>query len=402
MSCGNSDEIKVAIGKMLLGACALSKKVISAYDFSASRTSNIKAISKFKLEMLEPCAEFLNIPLADAESNKIYTKDSLVSRILLAIEALLPATCAECSTSYCIELEPEETPLFTCFMCFQGSHDCDAVKSTHEALNSTSLTGGHVWLCYECHLKSNPVNIRKTKSRHVSISEPPSRDAALTVNSEQFNSNINHEELRAKLHDVAKTNLCDKYVSGKCPHGLKGNKLVNGVACPHNHPKRCFKYCGFGSKGPKGCKKGESCSFFHPTLCKHSVQKRCCTNASCTFVHLKGTSRKEPVTKNNPNVTQNDKSKTVPNSSHSPKDYTNGSPVNHFLELQELIKQMNSTFQQEISSIKISLQHQQSQMKFFSPRLSPAMMIPQTPCHYSPTPQHQTQFHPTYIPPSSL
>ena len=103
MPCDNT-EIKTAVGKLLLGA--LSKKVISAYDFSASQTSNIKAMSKFILAMLEPCAEFLNVTFADSESNRIFTKDALISRILLAIEALLPATCSDCSTS-ALNLNPK-------------------------------------------------------------------------------------------------------------------------------------------------------------------------------------------------------------------------------------------------------------------------------------------------------
>ena len=75
MPCDNA-EIKTAFGKLLLGAFALSKKVISAYDFSASQTSN-KATSKFNLAMLEPCAEFLNVTFADSKSNRIFTKDTL-------------------------------------------------------------------------------------------------------------------------------------------------------------------------------------------------------------------------------------------------------------------------------------------------------------------------------------
>ena len=67
MPCDNT-EIQTDIGKMLLGAW--SKKVISAYahDFSASRTSNIQAMYKFNLAMLEPYAEFLNVTFAVSES----------------------------------------------------------------------------------------------------------------------------------------------------------------------------------------------------------------------------------------------------------------------------------------------------------------------------------------------
>ena len=81
----NDVEFKTAICKLLVSPCPQSKKVISSFDFRAGRTSNIKALSKFKLDMLEPCDEFLNIKLADPYNNKMYTKDALVSRILLSI-----------------------------------------------------------------------------------------------------------------------------------------------------------------------------------------------------------------------------------------------------------------------------------------------------------------------------
>ena len=70
-------------------------------------------------------------------------------------------------------------------MCFQGSHDCEALKTTHQKLSSIALATGHDWLCYEFRLKSNPVTTRKTRSRHVSISEPPSRDADSSFHNEQ-------------------------------------------------------------------------------------------------------------------------------------------------------------------------------------------------------------------------
>lgn len=389
----NDDEFKTAIGKLLVSACPLSKKVISSFDFKASRTSNIKALSKFKLDMLEPCAEFLNLKLADPENNKIYTKDALVSRILLAIEALLPATCVECSNTYCVEFDSEESPAFTCFMCFQGSHNCQAIQAVHEALSSVTLATGNVWLCSKCHTKSNPVNPRKVKSRHVSISEPPSRDP---IPDQTSSGAIDQVELEERLQHVARTRVCEKYLNGKCQHGLKGNKAVNGEVCKFNHPKRCFKFCGFGNKGVKGCKKGDECSYFHPTLCKHSVQKRCCTNDSCTFVHLKGTSRKAnvPPRLENPSSSEKGKTKLGPKNK---KELAVVEPERSkdFLELQELIKHMGSTFQQEISLIKISLQQHQQPVKYFSPVQSPVTMIPPQFQQISPT--QPGQFHPTYI-----
>ena len=109
---------------------------------------------------------------------------------------------------------------------------------------------------YECHLKSNPVT-----TRHVSISEPPSRDADSSVHNEPATENVDQQELEQRLQAESKLRVCTKNVTVKCPHGIKGNKFVNGDICMHNHPKRCFKYCKSDSKSSGGCKKGESCSY---------------------------------------------------------------------------------------------------------------------------------------------
>lgn len=370
-----NDDIKTALGTLLLSADQhqLAKTVICAFDPFASRSSNIKSLSKFKLELLEPCAEFLNIVLTDTDSNRLYTKTSLVLRIILAIEALLPASCQQCLDSYCIELaqtdmqSPENPPPFVCHMCYQGSHDCDAMKQCKEALDSITMTIGHTWLCNKCHPKSIPVSQRKSRSRHVSISEHPSRAESHSplANSQSHDHDINQADLQQRLNSVAKSRVCDKYMLGKCPHGLRGKKEVNGEICSFSHPKKCFKYCGFGN-GKKGCTIGENCEYFHPQLCKFSVKKRACYNANCTFVHLKGTSRtKQPTNNSREQNPRSASSIGAPrgrqnSQSHQNQENLQDGSVNTrssqpFLELKELVEQMRTSFIAEISSIKASL-----------------------------------------------
>ena len=86
MSSSDSDAVKLAIGNQLLRAETneISKRVISIFDPIASLAANIKSLNGFNLNMLEPCAEFLSINLADAEGNKLFTKESLFQRILFA------------------------------------------------------------------------------------------------------------------------------------------------------------------------------------------------------------------------------------------------------------------------------------------------------------------------------
>ena len=120
----------------------------------------------------------MGIALADPDSNKIYTKESLINRLMLGINALLPSQCSECSEHYSVEFDTESESLFTCHMCFQVSHDCSAIKEKYQTLSEASiaLLSGHVWLCSDCMISSNPVKPRKFKSRHNSITRT---DAAL-------------------------------------------------------------------------------------------------------------------------------------------------------------------------------------------------------------------------------
>ena len=90
---------------------------------------------------------------------------------------------------------------------------------------------------------------------------------------------------------VNSAKICELYKKRACPHGRTGTTLVNGNKCDKSHPKRCFKYCDYGSRDRKGCKKGKSCDFWHPRLCSNSMKDKRCTKANCTFFHLRGTIR---------------------------------------------------------------------------------------------------------------
>ena len=55
-------KTKEIVGNLLLIADDLSKRVITSFDPFASRAAiNVKALKRFNLDLLEPCAEFLNI-----------------------------------------------------------------------------------------------------------------------------------------------------------------------------------------------------------------------------------------------------------------------------------------------------------------------------------------------------
>ena len=65
------------------------------------------------------------------------------------------------------------------------------------------------------------------------------------------------------------------------------------MACQHDHPKRCIRFCRFGKNKKGGCTRGAQCQYYHPVLCRNALVNKKCTQENCTFTHLKGTRRNE-------------------------------------------------------------------------------------------------------------
>ena len=349
-----------------------SKRVITAFDSTAScAVTNVNAQSKFNLDILEPCAEFHGIKLADDGGNMLYTRETLITRIILAIKALLPTTCSECHFQYTIDLKPSVAPLYHCHMCFQGSHSCEKIELFHEKMTThinDSLTGT-IWLCHDCLESSKPIKPRKSKSQYV-----------VTVGTADTRSQDNHNHTDVLNKDTPLNNrdstdkvLCEGFKVGKCPHGISGKKLIDDKRCSYHHPKVCMKFCRQGSQGKQGCKRGSNCKFYHPVLCKYSVKKRLCTNEQCTYVHLRGTARKLPVKQPTKNSSQRTSGEQQKNSKKAKK--SNEENANSFLELKKLVESMSYKFQQEIASMKLLISY---------PQLFPALSVSNTPWNQAP------------------
>ena len=90
-----------------------------------------------------------------------------------------------------------------------------------------------------------------------------------------------------------KMQICGYYKQGKCRHGGNGKKLFDGQECLFSHPRKCIKYCRYGGNSPQGC--DGNCEYFHPILCKNSVQFKQCLLPNCTFAHLQGTKRTQSL-----------------------------------------------------------------------------------------------------------
>jgi hypothetical protein len=187
------------------------------------------------------------------------------------------------------------------------------MKSIYAPLAELQLPAGFVWLCKGCTDELNPIVPRKSKSRHNSVSFQDDSNTNLSQDLTSSSPTLENgkNELLHKLNNHesdSKSDICDKYKVGKCPHGYKGTKLVDNKPCPKSHPPKCNKFLRFGSKGAKGCKKGRDCKYFHPILCKFSLKSRTCFDPECSFPHLKGTQRDPEKQRKRANSQQRDNS----------------------------------------------------------------------------------------------
>ena len=275
------------LGKLLRNSDEVQKKVISGFMYDDNFMKNEKAFTKFQVPMLESTGEYLQIPLEDGNGKKLIKK-VLIEKIINKLYAVLPSSCAECSEHYSRELGDET--FFSCFQCQRGSHDCDKIKQ-FKALLPESLPKGFIWLCSICLGVDSSESVSyepKSEAAGDKVVMQPSLSKEVTTSNTNTSDCSNHGKQKA-----SKTKVCPKFSRGSCPHGLRGNKIVGGVKCQLDHPKQCWKYMNFGSKGPKGCRPGSNCTYYHPILCRFSVSDRVCTNVKCTYKHLRGTKREE-------------------------------------------------------------------------------------------------------------
>ena len=64
----DSENTKVIIGKLIEKADTAIRPVISAFNCLHSRSVNVQRLNQFTVGILENCAEFLGISLADTDA----------------------------------------------------------------------------------------------------------------------------------------------------------------------------------------------------------------------------------------------------------------------------------------------------------------------------------------------
>ena len=75
---------------------------------------------------------------------------------------------------------------------------------------------------------------------------------------------------------------CHFYKRNICKYG------ISGKGCKFFHQKPCNKLLSHGTDKIYGCTNNNSCKYFHPSMCKHSLESRVCTNLNCGYFHVKG------------------------------------------------------------------------------------------------------------------
>lgn len=298
MSCTNSEiaiktQHDLAIGEILDQASDLHKSVISAYRCEVEHKHNIATLSssKFNAQTLSTCAAYLGIKVVDAQDKPIFSsKKEVADRIIMKIESYFATLCRECDAPYHNHFQAASPPLLVCHSCYQGSHDCEAMKEKTEALVRLDLVIGSVWLCHECISCNDAAKTYCLKAKAKGSKSKPKPEA---VQEHLPTDSVTTEESKGveqppppRVPPNQMTDVCTKYRHGNCPHGRSGNRMVNGSNCGKPHPRECFRYRKYGTDEHRGCTQGRECKWFHPVICSTSLKKQRCTKEVCSHVHL--------------------------------------------------------------------------------------------------------------------
>ena len=439
------DKINVVIGELLSKADSISKKVIDAFDPSKDDSQNRSLLSsaRFSCPDLENCAKFLLIDLQDSEGRTLFSnKVSLANRIILQVMSFYPAIYAKCDNEYSVEFGSESKPALHCFLCFQGSHDCNEFVPK---LGGPLPLRGTIWLCKSCHDNNDPVKPsmsmskagNKDPSRHTPGSGKASGSGTPDLQSNKPCVSFNNVELQNKLEELQQQQsqqeilenvpnadapninnrldeICDLFKVGKCPHGVSGKTAVNGKpSCTKLHPKRCMRFVNHRKNKRYGCKHGSNCTRFHPKHCSSSLADKTCFEVECTLVHQVGTKRIKPPDnkqsyrkKDSDNRSDNQRRGKNPPAQHrsssenrprtSCQSRQAPDSINHqrsdFLEVKSLLTSLEVKMQKEMEDLKSKITQQESRISSFLPDVNQRLLSQFIPAPHRPLNQ-------TFMPP---
>ena len=239
------------------------------------------------------------------------TKGGLINQILNFVEKTLPVLCLKCKDVYTpMSQDDSAVDDVACIQCKIPAHKACYKK---EEIN---INEGIVFLCQSCLVnmgkkikekeEAKIKEVEEKKSENESSQEEEESDAGswskkakkyrkkkTTKKSSSESSSADEKSKKTKQSPRVKKKktLCPMLVDGNCPHGAAGKE------CEFLHLKKCFKYADFGTRDMHkgGCRFGNECWYYHPTLCRNSVELKTCLNDNCQYAHLKFTKRKKPI-----------------------------------------------------------------------------------------------------------
>ena len=332
MSCTNKDQRTREIhdevhGELLVLACPVSKVVLSAFKCEANHDTNVDTLNvpAFTAKALQTCAKSLGIKVQAEDGKAIYkNKGQVADRIVRKVMSLFSSVCGECSEHYHRRLSAAPS-LLSCHRCFRGSHDCDALKAKLQPFLDLGIDRhiGSVWLCQDCFSQSaaaKPYVVSQKKGtpkeEESVVAEPlahqdqdlPDGDAEddfkviaeededskpevassepAKEKSETSTGDLNDSKGFQTTPPNQRSDTCNGYKHGNCPHGLNGKRVVDGAKCSKAHPHHCYRWRKAGSDSSRGCTEGKNCRYFHPIVCKLSAKGQRCDREGCSYMHV--------------------------------------------------------------------------------------------------------------------
>ena len=168
-----------------------------------------------------------------------------------------PSTCHECSEEYQGKRSDEQSRHLQCFLCLQPSHDCEAItQDTQTTEPSPNSPKGRVWLCSGCYEKNNPLaSNRRNRSNsvvfettttplntpgasHAPSTTPTPAPSQSDIGTPAIDDLENPPDSQppnrhtSSGDDSQDPEICPRFARNQCPHGIGGNKEINGHKCP--------------------------------------------------------------------------------------------------------------------------------------------------------------------------
>ena len=302
--------------------------VFAKLDPSLDKDSNIAIILSLsiKKDPLKSIITYLKTSFVDTYPKAVenlnliqynLTKADISLQIVNFMQVTYPYSCLKCTNDYLPYTQDDSAESVECFACRLPAHVPCYKK---EDINRDQ---GIVFLCQTCLQDEgkNIVKVDEAKDKTIQQVDPPDSEdssesseeseAHFTVkkkkqrkkkevkkNSEDSSESCEESEAnftvknkqRNKKEVKKNEKVCPLLLEGKCQYGLSGKN------CEYKHKKMCRRYCSFGTADMNrgGCRFGEDCYYVHPKLCQNSVTMKVCLSESCTYAHLKYTSRKKP------------------------------------------------------------------------------------------------------------